>query len=389
MPLRHSLIRSAVSACALLLGAASAVSAQNAPGIPTAEDAPVALLVDRSSGQTLFAREENRRFAPASVTKVMTAYTAFRRIGDGTLRLDQVMAMQPGIFDEWSRVGSTMFLPHDARASVDQLLMGVTTVSANDGAAMLAAGAAGSVEAWVASMNDNARRLGMRDSHFGTPNGWPDGGATFTTARDLVTLASSMIGRYPQLYYRYFGRTSFTYNGITQRNHDPISGVVTGADGLKTGYTDQAGYTFLGSAERNGRRLIMVVAGSDTGRARERAARSLIEWGFAAFDHYRIVPAGRPVGYVEVQNGDRRSLPVVADGGLAVSVPRGTRPDVSMTIRYTGPLEAPLSRGATVARLHVSVAGQVSYTVPLRASVAVAEAGPFDRIRNGVAGWFS
>lgn len=378
-----------LAAAGLLLAPAHAARPVIVPAIPSEEDAPIALLVDLSSGQVLFSREAERRFAPASVTKVMTAYTAFERIKQKKLSLSQVMAMSPETFKNWGRVGSTMFLSHNARVPVDQLLMGITAVSANDGAAVLAEGAAGSIDNWLGLMNVNARRLGMRDSHFASPNGWPDGGATYTSARDLVKLADAVISEHPRLYKQFFGQPGFTSGGITQRNHDPITGVVPGADGLKTGYTDQAGYTFLGSAERSGQRLAIVIAASDTARARDRAARGLIEWGFAAFDNHLLLPADQAIARAKVQSGARRDVALVTNGPLSVTVPRGTRPDVKMSVHYTGPIQAPVEAGDTIGRLDVTITGMPAYSIPLKAGERIEKAGPLQRVTNGVAGWFS
>lgn len=395
MTCRHSALsaiarRTAILAAATMLVTPTAASPQTTgPGVPSEEDAPIALLVDLSSGQTLFSREAERRFAPASITKVMTAYTAFEQIAQEKLALSQVITVQPATFDKWRRVGSTMFLPRDARVPVEQLLMGVTAVSANDGAAVLAEGAAGSVDNWLVLMNRNARRLGMDDTHFASASGFPDGGATYTSAQDLVKLASAIVIDHPRLYEHFFGRPGFTFAGITQRNHDPISGVVRGADGLKTGYTDQAGYTFLGSAERDGRRLVMVIAASDSNRARQRASRSLIEWGFAAFDNHILLPPGKAVAHAKVQDGSRRELALVVDGPLSVTVPQGTRPAISMVVNYNGPIRAPVEAGETLGRLDISVEGMPSYSMPLKAGERIEEAGPVRRVVNGIAGWLS
>ncbi len=354
---------------------------------PTVDEAPIALLVDLASGQTLFAREEERRFAPASVTKVMTIYSALSRIAKGQMKLDDRYAVSPAAFSAWRRRGSTMYLAADARPTVEQLLLGIAAVSANDGAVVLAEGAAGSTDAWLGWMNADARRLGMRDSRFGSVNGFPDGGGTYTSARDLVRLASALIDEHPRLYRHFFGRPGYTFNGITQRNHDPISGVIAGADGLKTGYTDEAGYTFLGSAERDGRRLVMVIAASDTARQRDRAARALMEWGFQAFDHHRLFAGGAALAQAQVQGGTRRTVGLVAERPLGISVPRGTRPAVTMKVRYEGPLAAPIAQGDHVADLHVRIDGLPPYTVPLLAAQDVGVAGPLDRILNGFARW--
>lgn len=347
---------------------------------------PVAMLYDVSSGQTLFAREIDRRFVPASVTKVMTAYTAFTLIEQGKLSPDQVIEVTREVAELWSGEGSTMFLQAGDKLTIGTLLLGVTTVSANDGSAMLAQVAAGSQDKWLAMMNANAAELGMRDTHFGTPNGWPDEGRTYTSARDLALLGEALTTRFPALYKRYFGQRGMSYRGIAQNNHDPVTGVVDGADGVKTGYTRQAGYNFLGSAERGGRRLVMVVAGAPTIAARNRTSRELLNWGFDAFETRVILPAESAVGEARVQNGSARSVALQAPRNVLASVPRGTAADVTLAVRYRGPLEAPIAKGQEVAMLRVSVAGQRPHDVPLVAAEEVTEANLFQRLVNGVVG---
>jgi D-alanyl-D-alanine carboxypeptidase (penicillin-binding protein 5/6) len=269
---------------------------------------PVVLLVDLSSGQTLFSREPDRRFVPASVTKVMTAYTAFRLIEQGKLSPATPIVVTKEVAELWGGEGSSMFLEAGDRLTVGELLLGVTTVSANDGAVMLAMTAAGSQEKWLTMMNANAAELGMRDTHFGTPNGWPDEGRTYTSARDLAILGEALTTRYPGLYRRYFGHRGLRYHDIAQDNHDPITGVVAGADGIKTGFTRQSGYNFLGSAKRGGRRLMMVIAGAPTARIRNQTARDLLRWGFDAFESRQVLPDDTAVGEASVQNGAARSV---------------------------------------------------------------------------------
>lgn len=359
------------------------------PAIPDERDAPIAYMVDLTSGQVLYARDADRRFMPASITKVMTAFVAFEWIEDGKLFPEQVFSIRPDTFRQWSRVGSTMYIPADARITVDDLLHGITTVSANDGAVVLAEGAAGSVEDWIAAMNAKALEIGMHDSHFANPNGWMDEGRTFTTARDLVTLGGAMIRRHPSKYRHFVGATEFTYNGIRQYNHDPISGVVRGADGIKTGFTNQAGYGFLGSAVRDGRRLVMVVAGSPTGRARNKAAREFIEWGFRAFDTRRLFSRGERIASARVQGGGVSQVGLRAKGPVQIAVARGSDPEIALTLRYEGPLQAPIAQGEEVAELIVSIEGMPDHTVPLVAETEVFEATLLQRLFNGLTGWWS
>lgn len=381
MPIRPLIF--AVMVTATPLAAAQPI----VPAVPSAEDVPIALLVDLSSGQTLFAREPDRRFMPASVTKVMTTYLAFERLAQGKLFLEQVTTMRPETFKQWGRVGSTMYLAENAPVSIDALLHGVTTVSANDGAVVLGEAALGSMAAWVAEMNRAAHALGMRDSHFGTPNGWMDEGHTWVTARDLVTLASAMIQRYPNYYKHFVGAQGFSYQGIAQRNHDPITGVVRGADGIKSGFTNQAGYNFLGSAQRGGRRLVMVVASSPTGRQRNDAARAFMEWGFQAFDSRILFPVGMKLAKVKVQNGGLRHVDAIAPRPIRLAMPVGSHPRVSLKVRYDGPVQAPIEEGEQIAELAIFFDGQQVSTLPLVAKRSVASATQLQRMFNGIAAW--
>ena len=376
--------------CAVILPAAVlAQEPEDAPAPPPAEIAPIAFLYDVTSGQVLFEREADRRFMPASITKVMTTFLAFEWMEAGKILPNQTFRIRTDLWKKWNNVGSTMFLANNAQVTVDDLVHGVTTVSANDGAAALADGAAGSVEEWVAAMNGKAREIGMKDSRFGTPNGWMDDGRTFTTARDLTTLAQAMLKRHPAKYRHYVGHREFTYDGITQSNHDPISGVVDGADGIKTGFTNQAGYGFLGSAQRNGRRLVMVVAASPRARDRNTAARDLIEWGFSAFDQRRIFGPDTPVAMAEVQGGAKRQLALIAPSGVYVDFPKGARGAVTLSVSYDGPLRAPVAKGEKVAELQVVIDGAAPYSLPLFAGEEVKEAGSAQRILNGLLGWIS
>ena len=378
-----------LAAFAAAASTSASAQADNRAVAPSAEQAPIALLFDVTSGQVLFEREADRRFMPASIAKVMTTVLAFEWMEEGRILPQQSFAVRPEIWKEWSNVGSTMFLPHDARVTVDDLLHGVTTVSANDGAAALADGAAGSIPEWVAAMNAKAAEIGMRNSRFGTPNGWMDEGKTFTTARDLTTLATQMLRRHPAKYRHFVGHREFTYNGITQPNHDPISGVVPGADGIKTGFTNQAGYGFLGSAERDGRRLVMVVAGSPRARDRNNAARDLIEWGFTQFEQHRLFAPDAPIATAEVQGGDTWRIGLSAPQGVYVDLPVGALRDVDLKLEYDGPLRAPIRKGERVAELVVSIDGMADFSVPLVAQEEVSEAGFPRRILNGIVGWFT
>ncbi len=369
---------------AATLGAAPA----NTTPAPVPAQIPVALLVDLSTGQTLFSREPDRRFVPASVTKVMTAYTAFKLVEEGKLQLDRPYEYSAAMQAEWYNEGSNMFLLAGERPTVGQLLLGVTTVSGNDAAEALAMAAAGSRAEWLALMNANAAALGMRDTNFGSPHGYPDGGSTYTTAHDLAVLGRALTQDYPGLYRRFFGHRQLTWRNITQQNHDPLTGQVDGADGIKTGYTAEAGFTFIGSASRGGRRLLVVLAAAPSGDVRNAAARRLIEWGYSDFTPTVLVPGGTTMGAALVQNGEADTVGLRAASNVRVALPRdGAASRVEMAIRYRGPVQAPIAEGDAIARLELTIDGKRALDVPLVATTAVDKAGLFTRIGNGLADW--
>lgn len=380
------LVATAVSACLAVLpvrAAAPELPSVNAQATMPVIDAPIALLVDVGSGRVLYARDAHRRFVPASITKIMTSYVAFDLLTKGKLRLDQRIPVRPETFRKWKHVGSTMFIPAEGQPTVAELLEGIVTVSANDACVVLAEGATGSVPAFTALMNAAAADLGMHDSHFNTPNGWMDQGQTYVSAADLATLSSALMTRFPELYRKFYGHSQMTWNGITQPNHNPLYGHTAGADGVKTGFTNEAGYGFVGSAERKGRRLVMVLGGYDRPNDRARQSREFIEWGFAAWQAHPLFAKGALVGQAEVQGGVDRTVPLVAPRSLSVTSPNGSAPRYTLSIRYNGPLKAPIATGETVASLIVRVPGEPAHALPLVAGAAVPRGGLTSRMRNG------
>lgn len=374
---------------AAAFGALASHPASPAPA-PVPDEIPVALLVDLTNGQTLYAREAERRFVPASVTKVMTAYTAFRLIEQGDLLTGQRFQYTPELEDEWYAEGSNMFLRAGEEPTIGQLLLGITTVSGNDASVALAIAATGSLEEWLDLMNANAEELGMHDTHFGSANGYPDGGQTYTSARDLALLAEAMTRDHPTLYRRYFGHRTLRWRDITQANHDPVTGVVAGADGMKTGYTREAGFTFLGSGERDGRRLVMVLAGAPDGQTRDETAREFLEWGFSDFEQATLIPAGIEVGSALVQDGAERSVRLRTSADVVASLPRAaTAERWTMEVVYRGPVTAPIVAGDSIARLLLSIDGQPALEVPLEAAESVGKANALQRVLNALRKWTS
>ncbi len=353
--------------------------------------APIVLLKDLDSGAILFSRGAEKRFAPASMAKVMTAYVVLDLIKKGDLARDKQFTVGEATWKKWngSTGGSTMFLRPNEKVSVDELLKGLITVSGNDAAAVLAVGIDGSEAAFVKRMNAVAAKIGMASSRFGTPNGWPDGGVTKVSATDLVTLADRLIREHPDGYSRYFSLPKLQHGKspdgkpIIQPNRNPILGRFEGADGLKTGHTAEAGYCFLGSAKRNGRRLIMVVAGMSSEKARRDEAERLMKWGFDEWEGRELVPAGASLGGVDVRKG---AVPVVAtQAGIAVrmTVPKGYSGGYRAVMRTRAPIAAPLTRGTPVADLVVTPDGLPPQTTPLIAAADVRKGGWWARARTG------
>lgn len=356
---------------------------------PEVAGLPVVLLVDLGSGQTLFARQPNRRFLPASMTKVMTAYVAFEEIRRGRLKRDRLMVVRESAAREWHGKGTSMYLVAGERVSVNDLLHGVMTASANDAAVVLAEGHAGSIRGWTWLMNDAARRLGMTNSRFASPNGWPDGGRTYVSARDLVHLASAMIRHFPKDYAIYSGRTSFKWRDRMLYSHDPVSGVVAGADGIKTGYTREAGYNFLGSASRDGRRLISVTGGAVSDAQRIAASRALLEWGFARWRTRPLFAPGQTIAQARVQGGSEAAVALASPGPVYATYPREGGGRIRLRLVYEGPIVAPIAKGQAVAELEIRVGDQPAGRVPLVAAEAVGKGGAMDRLVNGFKNLFS
>jgi D-alanyl-D-alanine carboxypeptidase (penicillin-binding protein 5/6) len=360
--------------------------------------APVAYLKDLSSGAVLYAKDADRRMPPASMAKMMTTHVAFHMIKKGELKLDQMCQVRPETWRQWHgpQAGSTMFLSAGEQVSVKNLLHGIVTLSGNDASVVLAECIAGTEPAFAALMNAEAKRLGMTNSNFGNSNGWPDEGVTYTTARDLARLAEATIGETPELYKAFYGQPSFTWGktmgsgqAITQGNRNPLLGKVQGADGLKTGHTQEAGYGFTGSAEQNGRRLVMVVAGLTGFNQRIDESVKFMNWGFRAWKGQPLFAKGKKVADAQVQLGDESAVGLLAPRDLAVTVPQGPSGNMRVKVVYNGPIKAPIAAGQHIADLVVETGNTPPQVMPLVAEKAVGEAGFFGRLWAGLTGLFA
>ena len=383
--------RLSLTAAAALVALATAAAAA-----PPPYDTParVAYLIDLSSGAELLNKGADVRMPPASMAKMMTTEVAFELIKAGKLPLSKMCTVQPATWQKWHgpQAGSTMFLSPNEQVSVENLLHGIVTLSGNDASVVLAECIAGTEQAFVQQMNALARQLGMTNSRFCNSTGWPDEGCTYVTARDLGKLARASIENHPQLYKQFYGQPSFTWGktlgsgqAITQGNRNPILGKVLGADGLKTGHTEEAGYGFTGSADQNGRRLVMVVAGLGSYNQRIDESVKLMNWGFNAWQSKPLFAAGAKVGSAQVQLGSESEVGLVAARPIAVTYPAGMiGGDPRMKISYLGPIKAPIAKGQQVAELVVTTPDGTVQRMPLVAAEAVEEAGFFGRLWLGL-----
>jgi D-alanyl-D-alanine carboxypeptidase (penicillin-binding protein 5/6) len=382
-----------------LLAATALTFGMAVPGMAAAPTfdtpAPVAFMVDTSSNAILYAKDADRRMPPASMAKMMTVYVAFDLIKHGKLSLSQQIEVQPETWRKWHSQGSTMFLGVGEKPTVADLLKGIVTLSGNDACVVLAEGISGTEEAFVSVMNQKAVELGLTNSHFGTSNGWPDNGVTYVTARDLAKLATATINNFPDLYKTYYSLPNFTWgktlgagNPISQDNRDPLLGKVAGADGLKTGHTEEAGYGFTGSAKQGNRRLVMVLAGLGSAGQRIDESVKFMNWGFRAWQAKQIVAKGKLVETAEVQLGSANHVGLIAPDNLTVTLPGGATPDMQGRVEYDGPIKAPIKAGDHIADLVIMTPDMQPQRVPLVAAEDVPLAGFFGRAWAGLKGLF-
>jgi D-alanyl-D-alanine carboxypeptidase (penicillin-binding protein 5/6) len=383
-----------------LLAFAAATSIPAIAAAPPFETAaPVAYMVDLSSGAVLYAKDADRRIPPASMAKMMTTHLAFHLIKRGEIKLDKMCTVRPETWRQWHgpEAGSTMFLSPGEQVSVENLLHGIVTLSGNDASVVLAECIAGTEPAFAGLMNAEAKRLGMTNSNFGNSNGWPDEGRTVTTARDLANLARATIEETPDLYKAFYQKKEFTWGktlgsgaAITQGNRNPLLGRVQGADGLKTGHTAEAGYGFTGSAEQNGRRIIMVVAGLGSFNDRIEESVKFMDWGFRAWKSQPLFKKGEKVADAQVQLGGDDTVGLVAPQDIAVTLPAGVaNGNIKVRVVYNGPIKAPFKAGQHIADLVVSTPDTPPQSLPLVAAADVGEAGFFGRLWAGITSLFA
>lgn len=331
-----------------------------------------ALIVEVETGTVLLDKAADERMPPASMSKLMTAYVVFSLLKEGRAKLTDELAVSERA---WRTGGSKMFVPLGGRVSIDDLIKGVIIQSGNDACVVLAEGLAGSVDAFVELMNQKAKEIGLKDSHFANVDGLPDPNH-WMTARDLTTLALRTIKDFPE-YYKIYGQLEFVFNNIKQGNRNPLLYKNMGADGLKTGHTEESGYSLTASVVRGGRRIVMVLNGLPTMRARAQESERLADWAFREFNDYKLVAAGDTVDEAPVWLGAAARVPLTVAKDVVVTLPRKSRKEMKVTADYEAPVPAPVKKGETLGKLVVTAPSTAPIEVPL---IAAADVGRMDAI---------
>jgi len=374
------------SALVCLIAFAAAASAQTVPVAavpPPAIAAKSYLLVDVLSGQTLVAQNVDEPREPASLTKLMTAYLVF-----GALREKKLMPSQMVTVSDkaWRAEGSRMFIEPKKAVSVDELLHGEIVQSGNDAAIALAEAVAGSEEAFVARMNQEAARLGMTHTRFVNATGLPSPQQT-STATDLARIATAIIHDFPE-YYPLYSIKEFRYNNITQSNRNRLLWTDPFVDGMKTGFTEAAGYCLIASAKRGPRRLLSVVLGAGSDAARASESQKLLNYGFQFYDTIQLYQNGQAISALRVWKGATNSVPVGFVADQYITLPKSQAQNLKLTVEAVEPLLAPVARGQGVGAVNVTLEGKPVGQYPLVALADVAPASFFGRLWDTVRLWF-
>jgi serine-type D-Ala-D-Ala carboxypeptidase (penicillin-binding protein 5/6) len=345
--------------------------------------APHAILIAAENGNVLFERAADDLIFPASLAKLATAEYVFNELKQGRIKLTDEYVVSENAWRKGGAPshGSTMFAALHSRVPVGDLLQGMIVQSANDACIVLAEALAGNETEFGRKLTARARELGLTKSVFTNSNGLPDPNEK-VTSRELAMLARHIILEYPD-YYKIFSQPDFTWNKIRQQNRNPLLASLDGADGLKTGFTKEAGYGLVGSAVQNGLRLIVVVNGLKTAKDRADEAKKLLEWGFRNFEHRILFAEGQTLGEAKVFGGDKGSVPLVADGAVRIMVPRSGGEKLIARIVYSGPVPAPVKAGQPLGTLKVWRDNNLVLQVPLKTADAVAKGSMSQRAVDG------
>lgn len=341
------------------------------------------LLIDSNSGNELASLKPDERLAPASLTKLMTAYAVFVSLRENQIKLaDQVTVSEKA----WRTPGSRMFIEVGKQVSVEDLLLGMIVQSGNDASVALAEHVAGTESVFAQMMNQYAAALGMRSSQFQNATGLPDENH-YSTARDLATLARAIVTEFPE-YYRWYSVREFEYNGIAQNNRNSLLWRDPSVDGMKTGRTDEAGYCLVSSAERDGMRVIAVVLGTASAKARVDGSQALLNYGFRFFETRLLYRASEKVADARIWKAQKEMVELGVADDLYITIPRGSFDDVESVLNMPTVLMAPVALGQPLAELTVRLNGATLINEPLRALEENPSGSFWQRTRDGVRLWF-
>jgi len=333
------------------------------------------LLIDANTGKVLVEHNVDEKLPPASLTKMMTSYIVSSEIERGNIREDEMVNIS---VKAWKMGGSKMFIREGTQVSVKDLLRGVIIQSGNDASVALAEHVAGSEEAFVDVMNQQAALLGMTNTHFKNATGWPTEGH-LTTARDLATLGRALVNDFPE-HYKFYAEKYFTYNGINQPNRNKLLFRDNQVDGIKTGHTEEAGYCLVSSAEKNGMRLIAVVMGTRSEEARAAESQKLLAYGFRYFQTHKVYAAGDVLNTTRVWAGQSEQVELGLREDIFLTIPRGAQDDLKAEMHIDEVIKAPLKAGQELGNLTIRLNDEQLIDVPLVAKQAVEEAGFLARL---------
>lgn len=364
---------------------ATSVTAQAAVPIPKPPslDARGYILIDYASGRVLADLKSDERMEPASITKLMTAYVVFKALAEKRLALDEPVTISERA---WRSEGSRTFLQLGAQVPAEVLIKGMIVQSGNDATIALAERVGGTEDAFAEQMNEYAKRLGMTASHFTNSTGLPDPGL-YTTARDIATLSRALIREFPQ-YYRWYSLREFVWNNIRQPNRNGLLGRDPTVDGIKTGHTDSAGYCLVTSAKRRDMRLVSVVLGSSSMKAREDASAALLTYGYTYFETVKVKSAGDVLLQPRVYKGALDTVAAAPARDVLVTLGRGSAGNLRTEATVKEPLIAPIAANAAIGELIVRDGNDIVARVPLYPKQPVPEGGLWSRLTDGIALWF-
>lgn len=358
--------KSSISVVLAALCLSTAALAQDVPAFESL--AKQAILIDAKSGLVFYEKDPDTAIPPASMSKLVTQAIVFDALKKGDLKLDQEFEISENAWRLGGSPsgGSTMYGELHSKIKIDDLLHGAIIQSANDGCIALAEGFAGSEQAFTQRMAAKAKELGMTNSTFGNATGLPDPNQRMSV-RDLSTIARYIINTHPD-YFKIYSQPEFTWNKITQQNRNPLLKDYPGADGMKTGYTKEAGYGLVGSATRNNRQLLIVIAGLDTTSDRKTEAQRLLDWGFNQFKTVDLYEAGETVARARVWGGEERWVNLVSQNRVQVALSPQEQEKSDIRMSYTGPLIAPVKAGQVVGSVRILVDGKTIHQVELVAA---------------------